>query len=61
MSDLVAAAELLRVVRTAEEDFLGRFAVDCLIDDRRVIEKLVADLWISEHSPSSGDGGWTMN
>jgi len=61
MIDLVAAAEVLRSLRVAEDDFLGRFAVDCLMEDRRVVEKIVADLRGSEHSASSGDGGWTMN
>lgn len=60
MTDLVTAAELLRSLRAAEDHFLGQYALDCLLDDRRVIEKFVADLHGTRTSPSSGDHGWTM-
>jgi hypothetical protein len=55
--------ELLNIVETHEERFLGLFALDCLIEDRGVFERLTVDLGgeVDGGGSSSGTGGWSIN
>jgi hypothetical protein len=61
MSQFVVIAELLRETKAAEQRFIALWALDCLMDESRFIEKIAADLGRLEASGSSGDAGWSMN
>ena len=61
MSQFVAIAEQLRAVKAAEEQFIALWALDCLFDETRFIDKLAADLRRMEGDGWSGDGGWSMS
>jgi hypothetical protein len=61
VSQFVVIAELLRDAKAAEQRFLALWALDCLFDESRFIEKIAADLGSLDAPTSSGDGGWSMN
>src|SRR5207248_1084008 len=61
MTKILAATNLLRAINAAEERFIALWAVDCLFDEARVIEKLSIELGRYDASVSSGYGSWTMN
>jgi hypothetical protein len=61
VSQFVVIAELLRDAKAAEKRFLALWALDCLFDETRFIEKIAADLGRLEAPTCSGDGGWSMN
>jgi hypothetical protein len=61
VSQFVVIAELLRDAKAAEKRFLALWALECLFDESRFIEKLSADLGSLDAPPCSGDGGWSMS
>jgi hypothetical protein len=61
VSQFVVIAEVLRDARAAEQRFLALWALECIFDESRFMEKIAADLGRLDAPPSSGDGGWSMN
>jgi hypothetical protein len=61
MSQFVTIAQLLRDTKAAEQRFIALWALECLFDESRFIEKIAADLGRLDTSASSSDGGWSMN
>ncbi len=47
MIDLANTAERLRIVKEAHQRFLGLWAVDCLIEQRKPMQKVAADVAVS--------------
>jgi hypothetical protein len=60
MASVLQTVERLRAVKRAAERFIALWALDCLLDESRVVEKLAADLHGPEQD-SSDDCAWTMN
>ena len=60
MTDVIDIAQLLRTVKSAEKRFIALWALDCLFDESRFIEKLSNDLRDPEQ-PSSNCDLRTMN
>jgi hypothetical protein len=50
MRELAATAQRLRQVRRAYDEFLMRWALDCLIAQRDVLRRVTADA-ATEHEP----------
>ena len=44
MTDVIDIAEVLRAVKSAEKRFIALWALDCLFDESRFIQKLSNDL-----------------
>ncbi len=61
MSQFVVIADLLREAKAAEQRFIALWALECLFDESRFIEKIAADLRQLDPSASSGDAAWSMN
>jgi hypothetical protein len=55
MTDVIDIAQLLRTVKSAEKRFIALWALDCLFDESRFIEKLSNDLRDPEHPCSNCD------
>jgi hypothetical protein len=55
MTDVIDIAQLLRTVKSAEKRFIALWALDCLFDESRFIEKLSNDLRDPEQPCSNCD------
>ena len=53
MRNLAATVESLRTIALAGERFLGLFAVDCLVEERRVCERLFGDIMNAPPAPAT--------
>jgi hypothetical protein len=60
MTDVIDIAQILRTVKSAEQRFIALWALDCLFDESRFIEKLSNDLH-DPGPPSSNCDLRTMN
>ena len=60
MTDVIDIADLLRAVKSAQHRFIALWALDCLFDESRFIQKLSSDLRDPEQ-PCSDCDPRTMN
>jgi hypothetical protein len=57
VSQFVVIAERLRDAKAAEKRFLALWALECIFDESRFIEKLSVDLGRLDVPTYRGDGG----